>query len=105
MCDMVLEEKAARKWLTLKQSACDRNKEFNLSITSIKNLLKAKKCFYTGLPLSTNTLTVDRVDNSKGYIKGNVVACHIKVNLLKTDLEIKQLNRLVVKLNKKTIGE
>ena len=98
MCDMILEEKAIRKWQSIRDSAKKRNKEFALSIQSVKNLIKAKHCYYSGLELTEGTLTVDRKDNSKGYVKGNVVACHSKINALKSDLTISQIKKLARKL-------
>ena len=79
--------KVASKYRLKLEDAAKRGLEFTLTLTSVSNLLKAKKCFFTGLPLDENTLTFDRVDNSKGYIQGNTVACHIEVNSFKANME------------------
>ena len=65
----------ARKLVNLSNSAKSRGKEFNLNLTSIRNLMKAKHCYYTGVKLTNSNRTIDRVDNDKGYVIGNVVAC------------------------------
>lgn len=77
---MELDERVARKYLSLKDSAKVRGIEFSLSLTSLKNIYRSKRCYYTGQTMSLggnnhNSLTIDRVDNTKGYVSGNVVAC------------------------------
>lgn len=79
--------KLAKKYLSKSQNAVSRGLDFTISLTSYKNIQKAKKCYYSGLPLDESTRTIDRVDRTKGYIKGNVVACHTSVNSLKEVLE------------------
>lgn len=79
--------RVACKYRNKLENAARRGLEFTLTLTSVSNLLKAKKCFFTGLPLDENTLTFDRVDNSKGYIQGNTVACHKEVNAFKATME------------------
>ena len=89
----------AKKYISLMKSANDRGIEFNLSLTSVKNLLSAKKCFYSGVKLNDNVgsphqRTVDRIDNSKGYIKGNVSACCHSINIKKNNLTIKEIEMI-----------
>ena len=79
----ISETRIARKYLSLRDSAQKRGHDFNLSLTSVRNLLNSKKCAFTGQPLNSKTLTVDRIDASKGYVKGNVVACHKLFNIKK----------------------
>ena len=79
-----------------------RGLEFNLTFTTMKNLLRAKRCYYTGValtrpekqtegsprpPLRPTDLTIDRVDSSKGYVIGNVVACCNSANNVKAMFE------------------
>ena len=49
-----------------------------------------RKCYITGLPLSfkDSTASLDRVDNTKGYIKGNVAFCHKEINRMKGSLTL-----------------
>ena len=97
----------ATKYLSKKMNAEERGLEFNLSLTSMRNLCKAKRCYFSGIPLTDKNRTIDRVDNKKGYIKGNVVACCKEVNTLKGQLEnesnvlnLKSLHRMCNKLIK-----
>lgn len=93
---MNIDERTARKFLQLKQSADSRGIEFDLTLTGVRNLLNAKRCKYTGVKLTHETnnprqLTVDRVDNTKGYVTGNVVACARSFNLRKGELTLDDL--------------
>jgi hypothetical protein len=79
----------AKKYLQLQKSAESRNKEFNLSFNDVKRLMKRKTCYYTGQRFTSggkNAKTVDRIDATKGYVKGNVVACTHGINSLKEQL-------------------
>lgn len=95
MCDPDFEMYVVRKMLSKEQNARQRGIEFTLSFQSMKNLLKAKKCYYTGLPLTkpdgdktrASDLTIDRIDATKGYCKNNVVACSHAANQLKSQFE------------------
>lgn len=85
----------ARKLNSKAQNARDRGIEFTLSFQAMKNLLSATKCYYTGIELTkaaeaaqkANDLTIDRIDCTKGYVKGNVVACSYAANQLKAQFE------------------
>lgn len=71
------DEQVAIKYLQLIKSARNRNKEFSLTLSDVRKLLRIKKCHYTGVAFgeNDNAMTVDRIDSTKGYVKGNVVAC------------------------------
>lgn len=77
------------------QSAIDRGLVWGLSIVSLRNLLRAKVCPYTGLVLTVprnshpkhSDLTIDRIDSSKGYVPGNVMAISRAANNFKSILE------------------
>lgn len=81
----------AKKYVQKAQSSADRGIEFSLSLTSYRNLMRAKKCYYTDVPLTDgvgpNRRTIDRIDCKKGYVKGNVVACSHRINRLKNSWE------------------
>jgi repressor of nif and glnA expression len=95
MADPTFDLYVAKKMSSKASNAKDRGIEFNLTFASMRNLLSAKKCYYTGLPMTKPTgvkqvgsdLTIDRIDASKGYIKGNVVACCYAANQLKSQVE------------------
>lgn len=58
-----------------------------------------KMCYYTNILMSLtgshdgnrNAFTVDRVDSSRGYIKGNIVLCTNIANRVKQDLTLIEL--------------
>jgi repressor of nif and glnA expression len=95
MADPKFDLYVAKKMSAKAQNARDRGIEFSLSFASMRNLLKAQNCYYTGLKMTKPTgtkqvgsdLTIDRIDASKGYIKGNVVACCYAANQLKSQVE------------------
>lgn len=76
----------AKAYLRKAQSAADRGLSFGLSFVAFKNLMRAKRCKYTGIELTeprpnmaprSTDRTIDRVDSTIGYESGNVVAaCH-----------------------------
>jgi len=84
----------AKKMVKLSQSAVDRGLQFDLTFTGLKNVMTAKKCFFSGVTLNDNTRSIDRVDNSKGYVTGNVVACHQLINSRKNSLTIQEIEIL-----------
>jgi hypothetical protein len=86
----VTDADVARKFLQVEESARKRGIEFSLNLTTVKNLMKAKKCKYTGLVYDytdpERSPTFDRLDHNKGYVKGNVVSCMKCTNDLKNIL-------------------
>lgn len=78
------------------ENAKKRGIDFDLSFTSMKNLMKSKRCYYTGIPLTKSSgngemrlsdATIDRIDGRLGYTKGNVVACCHAANQMKNQFE------------------
>lgn len=115
ICYDVNEKAISSKKSSLKTSARKRNLEFNLSDDDIRILLERKTCYYTGSRFSSEnrkySKTIDRIDNSKGYVTGNVVACTHGANSLKNVLlevqgegscsvTLKQLAKMNAKLQK-----
>ena len=102
-----IDEQVARKFLQLKRSADKRSKDWDLTLSDIKKLLQRKTCYYTGVKFTSEgkyARTVDRIDSSKGYVKGNVVACTYWSNQMKNELfelpdpMIKQMKKLISKV-------
>lgn len=89
----------ARKLTKKASNARERGIPFDMTFTSMKNILKSTKCYYTGIPLvlptsgmdssklPPNALTIDRIDSSKPYTHGNVVACCYAFNSMKGQVE------------------
>ena len=101
MSDAAFELKVAKKLVAKEKDAKRRGIEFGLTFQSMKNLMKAKRCYYTGIVLTepaglqddqlagrhASDRTIDRIDGSKGYVPGNVVACCNAANNIKAQLE------------------
>jgi hypothetical protein len=88
----------AKKYITKATRAEKANIDFELSFFEYKKLMNRKTCAYSGLVFSEvneknewkhpwQGRTIDRIDNSKGYISGNVVAVCNGVNKLKSQWE------------------
>lgn len=98
-------------WGQIKRNAKKRNLEFNISLKYIWNLYlkQQKKCSLSGqkiifsdtiknFSLGLNTASLDRIDNTKGYIKGNVQWIHKDVNWMKQDFEQKYFIEICKKI-------
>lgn len=90
-----------------KRRAKLKNLEFDLSLEDIKI---PKFCPILLIPLYHNekvvcssSPTLDRIDNSKGYIKGNIAVISHKANSHKSDLTLAQSIRLVEYMKGNTI--
>lgn len=90
---------------TIRQRASKKGIKFNLDIKYLWNLYtrQHKKCALTNLDIffvrnmtndcvsaKTQTASLDRIDSSKGYIRGNVQWVHKDVNRMKWDLTQKR---------------
>lgn len=93
-----------KKMHALNHSANSRSIHFNLSFRTVKKLLSAKRCYYTGVPFQDNgefARTVDRVDNDKGYVDDNVVACTQRINAIKSNMTVEELRAIMRGVQKK----
>lgn len=97
----------AKRLVRTERSANDRGKEFSLSFKKMKQLLSAKKCYITGVDLqmeddkADNYLTIERLDNNKGYVDENVVACSSYINKKKGDLTLEEIKLIYQACKKK----
>lgn len=76
----------------IKSKAIKRNIEFSITIEYIWNLFEKqnRKCALSGLSITFGkrskeygTASLDRIDNSKGYVEGNVWWVHKDINKMK----------------------
>ena len=103
---MVSDLDVAKKMVGIKTSADSRGIEFGLTLKRVRQLLNTKKCFISGVKLNKtqgddNQLTFDRLDNTKGYIDNNVVACSLRMNRAKDSLTIEDITMLYKSVVKK----
>lgn len=92
-----------KKCLNLKLRSEHKNWEFNLDPNYLLNLYNKQKglCGYTNFKMvletrrksktSYDVLSVDRIDSSKGYIKGNILFCLNCINKMKSDYDLMDL--------------
>lgn len=64
--------------------ATDRGFEWNISFSDYCELI-SKRCFYCDGDVPKVACGLDRMDNSKGYLIGNVVSCCRNCNVMKSD--------------------
>jgi hypothetical protein len=91
------KEISGRKWIEIRKSCQKRNLDFDITLPYLWELfLKQNRlCALTKLPLTFSyrwndrdgTASLDRIDSSKGYIKGNVQWVHKDINLMKWNLD------------------
>lgn len=76
---------------SIKNAAKNRDIEFSVSTDYLDSLLEAQnfKCVLSGVPIHfsykqlSHTASLDRIDNAKGYIEGNVRWVHKHINIMK----------------------
>lgn len=79
-----------------KINARKRNIKFDLSFENFVIVMSQPTCFYTGIPYkSAKEISLERVDNSKGYVEDNVVSCNGYINMLKGDLSLEEIGVLL----------
>jgi hypothetical protein len=82
-------------WRRAKDRAKAHGLEFDLAV---EDLAVPEKCPVLGIPLllaakglRDHSASVDRIDNSLGYVKGNVVVVSWRANRIKTDATVEEL--------------
>ena len=98
---VISDVEVAKKLVNIHSSAQSRNLEFNLTFEYVKKLLEYTTCYYTNVTFTEdgpNARSFDRVDNDKGYVIGNVVACTVDINGKKNNLSIEEIVCLYKKL-------
>jgi hypothetical protein len=105
--EKVSDIEVAKKMISIKQSADTRGIIFDMSFKRVRQLLNMNKCFITGANLNRvngddNQLTFDRLDNTKGYIDSNVVACSLRMNRVKDALTVEDITMLYTAIVKKS---
>lgn len=93
-----------KRYLSKIQSTKDRGIEFKLTFKQYKKLLKTKRCVYTRKlfdTMSEGSLTLERVNNGKGYTKKNTVAVRKDINSFKDKLDFKDIISMCKFLKKK----
>jgi len=94
--EIITDSDVARKYISMVEGAERRGKDFELTLNDVRKMLKVKKCQYTGVTLArylctdgvanSNGRTIDRLDPSIGYVKGNVYVVSHVANSIKNVL-------------------
>ncbi len=104
---------SSAQWRSIKSKAKYRNLDFKISIKESWNLFVKQKglCALTGVSIKLRvnkgkeyTASLDRINNNKGYVKGNIQWVHKDINWMKGTFSQKQfieLCKLVTLKNKK----
>jgi hypothetical protein len=93
-------------------NAKKRNLEHTISILDLKALFEDQLglCYYTGKPMlrdirdissNDDSVSIDRVDSSKGYTKENIVLCRWVINRMKNDIPFDIFLKLISEINTK----
>lgn len=93
-----------------KKRAQLKGMEFNLSVSDITipkkcPILDIELMYSVGRGGDWNSPSLDRIDNSKGYIKGNVQVISKRANIIKNDATLEEIEKvyLFLKSNGKTL--
>ncbi len=86
-----------KKYRSKRKNAKTKGYSFSITFDEYKELMSMDKCYYTGILMTLNLpnpkklkfsdKTIDRIDNNKGYVTGNVVVCSNLANNFKSKLE------------------
>ena len=105
-CREHTEASPERRFSHIKRTAKIRKMPFNMSFKQFYMLILPNVCYYCKGKLTGTGGGLDRLDSYKGYVKGNVVACCLECNVVKsnllTDKEMLEVTKLLKKLRKTT---
>lgn len=89
-------------WSQLKSSAKKRNIPFDLRPADIDEIGIPITCPVLGIPLAfnrqkveDNSISFDRIDSTKGYTKDNLIVVSYRVNKLKSNSSLEEMNKIV----------
>ena len=88
-------------WCSAKKRAKLKGLDFNIELEDIPEI--PKYCPVLGIEIKSNTTnapldsspSLDRIDSSKGYIKGNVRIISNRANRIKADATIEELRKVL----------
>ena len=96
------KEYVEKIWSRSKSRAKAAGIEFTLSRSDIADMTVPINCPVLGIPLrmergqrSDNSLSIDRIDSSRGYTPDNVVFVSWRVNKLKSDASLVEMRLMV----------
>jgi hypothetical protein len=92
-------KKELRLFNAAKGRAAAKGREFNLEL---QDIVIPERCPVLGIPMTRPSL--DRIDNNKGYVKGNVRVISYRANVLKNDATVEELTLVLNDLKRIQAG-
>lgn len=90
-----LEIVVATRLVNTYASATKRQKDFGLTMSYLANIAQQKVCAYSGEPfcegVNDDMMTLERFDNDKGYVPGNVIPVKKKYNSARGNFSLEEL--------------
>lgn len=93
-------------WYRSKKRASSRNLDFDLVE---EDIVIPALCPVLGIPIlrdaiknSDNSPSLDRIDNSKGYVKENVRVISFRANSIKRDATLTEMKKIVEYMERET---
>jgi hypothetical protein len=96
-----------------KKRAKDNNIQYDIDYDYVMSILQRQnyKCFYSGKEMLLDgnredhnySLSIDRVIPELGYVEGNVVFCVHKINLIKNNMTLKEIEEWTPKFYQKIV--
>lgn len=87
---VVTDTDVVKKYSSMESSAKSRGIPFSMSLTKVRQLMTAQRCYYTGVVFDDSKeetkRSADRVESDGGYTDDNVVPCTVKINQLKSNM-------------------
>lgn len=89
------EVTVAQRLVSTFNSAKKRSKNFNLSMKYLSNIVHQTHCAYSGELFDNNIelekMTLERFDNDRGYVEGNVIPVKMKYNTMRSSYTLEEL--------------
>lgn len=102
------------RWRSARNRAAKKGLMFSITEQDILALWWQQDglCYYTRQPMkhkrddssrgpSTQSVSLDRLDNNMGYVSGNVVLCLASVNTMKNTMTLQEFKELITILSKR----
>ena len=92
-----------KKCIDLKRGAKNRNLDFNINYQDLIDIYNSQNglCYYSHIKLNPifkkrdyDSLSFDRLDSSKGYLKDNIVLCLLCLNYFKSNFNIEDIKKV-----------
>lgn len=89
-------ENCMMMYLAKKRSAENQGKVFSLSFLSFVNIKRQTVCAYSGEEFASyKDMSLERIDNSLGYVDGNVVPVTHEINNIRGSLDLSNIDKVI----------